>query len=76
MHDRPDVSARPIYDVLAAKRNRVLHDEFGLVAELRGALALGAVLKPTAGSVGDTAVVIVSGGNVDPALYASVLSAV
>lgn len=45
-----------------------------LVAEPGGAVALAALLAGKAGEVGERTVVVVSGGNVDPALYAAILA--
>jgi threonine dehydratase len=45
-----------------------------IVAEPGGAAALAAVLAGNAGVVTERTVVVVSGGNVDPALYADILS--
>ena len=44
-----------------------------LVAEPGGAAALAALLAGKAGEVPDDSVVVISGGNVDPALFAEVL---
>ena len=41
-----------------------------IVAEPGGAVALAALMSGKAGDVPDGSVVVVSGGNVDPALYA------
>jgi threonine dehydratase len=46
-----------------------------LVVEPGGAVALAALLAGKAGVVTERSVVVVSGGNVDPALYAAVLAA-
>jgi threonine dehydratase len=46
-----------------------------LVAEPGGAVALAALLAGKAGPPGERTVVVVSGGNVDPQLYARILSA-
>jgi threonine dehydratase len=46
-----------------------------LVAEPGGAVALAALLAGKAGRVTERTVVVVSGGNVDPALYAAMLAA-
>jgi threonine dehydratase len=46
-----------------------------LVVEPGGAVALAALLAGKAGSLDGTCVVVLSGGNVDPALYASILAA-
>ena len=46
-----------------------------IVAEPGGAVALAALLAGKAGRVTERTVVVVSGGNVDPALYAAILSA-
>jgi threonine dehydratase len=46
-----------------------------LVVEPGGAVALAALLAGRAGSLDGTCVVVVSGGNVDPALYAGILAA-
>jgi threonine dehydratase len=45
-----------------------------LVVEPGGAVALAALLAGKAGPVSDRTVVVVSGGNVDPALYAAILA--
>jgi threonine dehydratase len=45
-----------------------------LVAEPGGAVALAALLAGKAGVVNDRTVVVISGGNVDPALYARILA--
>src|SRR3954471_3602763 len=45
-----------------------------LVAEPGGAVALAALLAGKAGPVSERTVVVVSGGNVDPALYARILA--
>ena len=45
-----------------------------IVAEPGGAVALAALIAGKAGDVPDGSVVLVSGGNVDPALYAEILS--
>ena len=47
--------------------------ELRLVAEPGGAVALAALLAGKAGAPTERTVVVVSGGNVDPALYASIL---
>lgn len=52
----------------AARRLRI-------VAEPGGAVALAALLAGKAGEVTGRTVVVVSGGNVDPALYAAILAA-
>jgi threonine dehydratase len=46
-----------------------------IVAEPGGAVALAALLAGKAGPVTERTVVVVSGGNVDPALYAGILAA-
>jgi threonine dehydratase len=46
-----------------------------LVVEPGGAVALAALLAGKAGSLDGSCVVVVSGGNVDPALYAGILAA-
>ncbi|HEX8226062.1 MAG TPA: threonine/serine dehydratase [Allosphingosinicella sp.] len=46
-----------------------------IVAEPGGAVALAALLTGKAGAVTERTVVVVSGGNVDPALYAAILAA-
>ncbi|MGZ8305675.1 MAG: threonine ammonia-lyase [Allosphingosinicella sp.] len=46
-----------------------------IVAEPGGAVALAALLAGKAGEVTERTVVVVSGGNVDPALYAAILGA-
>lgn len=46
-----------------------------IVAEPGGAVALAALLAGKAGEVSERTVVVVSGGNVDPALYAAILAA-
>ncbi|HEU0134514.1 MAG TPA: pyridoxal-phosphate dependent enzyme [Allosphingosinicella sp.] len=46
-----------------------------IVAEPGGAVALAALLAGKAGPATERTVVVVSGGNVDPALYAAILSA-
>lgn len=46
-----------------------------IVAEPGGAVALAALLAGRAGEVTERTVVVVSGGNVDPALYAAILGA-
>jgi threonine dehydratase len=46
-----------------------------IVAEPGGAVALAALLAGKAGEVTGRTVVVVSGGNVDPALYAAILAA-
>jgi threonine dehydratase len=45
-----------------------------LVVEPGGAVALAALLAGKAGAVSERTVVVVSGGNVDPALYAEILA--
>jgi len=45
-----------------------------IVAEPGGAVALAALIAGKAGNVPDGSVVVVSGGNVDPALYAEILA--
>jgi threonine dehydratase len=45
-----------------------------LVVEPGGAVALAALLAGKAGAVTERSVVVVSGGNVDPALYAAILA--
>jgi threonine dehydratase len=52
----------------AARRLRI-------VAEPGGAVALAALMAGKAGAVTERTVVVVSGGNVDPSLYASILAA-
>jgi threonine dehydratase len=47
--------------------------ELRIVAEPGGAVALAALLAGKAGEVPDGSVVIVSGGNVDPAVYSQIL---
>jgi threonine dehydratase len=44
-----------------------------LVAEPGGAVALAALLAGKAGAIGERTVILVSGGNVDPHLYAEIL---
>lgn len=51
----------------AARRLRI-------VAEPGGAVALAALLAGKAGAVTERTVVVISGGNVDPALYAAILA--
>jgi threonine dehydratase len=46
-----------------------------LVVEPGGAVALAALLAGKAGPVSERTVVVVSGGNVDPALYAGIVAA-
>jgi threonine dehydratase len=46
-----------------------------LVAEPGGAVALAALLAGKAGAVSERTVVVISGGNVDPRLYARILEA-
>jgi threonine dehydratase len=46
-----------------------------IVAEPGGAVALAALISGKAGEVPDGSVVVVSGGNVDPGLYAEILAA-
>jgi threonine dehydratase len=46
-----------------------------IVAEPGGAVALAALISGKAGDVPDGSVVVVSGGNVDPLLYAEILAA-
>jgi threonine dehydratase len=46
-----------------------------IVAEPGGAVALAALLAGRAGAITGRTVVVVSGGNVDPALYAAILAA-
>lgn len=46
-----------------------------LVAEPGGAVALAALLAGKAGAVTERTVVVISGGNVDPGLYAAILGA-
>lgn len=46
-----------------------------IVVEPGGAVALAALLAGKAGEVGERTVVVVSGGNVDPVLYAGILAA-
>lgn len=46
-----------------------------LVVEPGGAVALAALLAGKAGNVGERTVVVLSGGNVDPAYYAQVIAA-
>jgi threonine dehydratase len=48
--------------------------ELRLVAEPGGAAALAALLAGKAGDISERTVVVVSGGNVDPALYAAILA--
>lgn len=48
--------------------------ELRLVVEPGGAVALAALLAGKAGEVSDRTVVVLSGGNVDPLLYADILS--
>jgi threonine dehydratase len=48
--------------------------ELRIVAEPGGAVALAALLAGKAGVVTERTVVVVSGGNVDPALYAAILA--
>ena len=45
-----------------------------IVSEPGGAVALAAALAGKAGPFGGRSVVVASGGNVDPALYADILS--
>jgi threonine dehydratase len=45
-----------------------------IVAEPGGSVALAALVAGKVGEVPDGAVVVVSGGNVDPALYAEILA--
>jgi threonine dehydratase len=44
-----------------------------IVAEPGGAVALAALLAGKAGEIGEGTVVVVSGGNIDPQLYAEIL---
>ena len=50
------------------------HRNLRLVVEPGGAVALAAVLAGKAGKLPERCVVLVSGGNVDPALYAQILA--
>jgi threonine dehydratase len=52
----------------AARRLRI-------VAEPGGAVALAALLAGKAGEVTERTIIVISGGNVDPALYAAILGA-
>lgn len=61
----PEIEAAMAF---AAERLRI-------VAEPGGAVALAALLAGKAGAVTDRTVVVVSGGNVDPALFAAILAA-
>ncbi len=71
-----DRSARGIWvsedDIAAAMRFAAR--QLRLVVEPGGAVALAALLAGKAGPVGAQAVVVVSGGNVDPQLYARILA--
>ena len=58
-------------EVAAAMRFAARH--LRLVAEPGGAVALAALLSGKAGEIVEATVVLISGGNVDPALYASIL---
>ena len=49
--------------------------ELRIVAEPGGAVALAALISGKAGDVPDGSVVVVSGGNVDPLVYAEILRA-
>jgi threonine dehydratase len=53
---------------------RFAHRHLRLVVEPGGAVALAAALSGRAGTLGERSVVVVSGGNVDPRLYAEILA--
>ena len=53
---------------------RFAFDQLRLVVEPGGAAALAALLADKLGDVPEGSVVVLSGGNVDPGLYASVLN--
>jgi threonine dehydratase len=63
-----------VSDVAVKRAMRVAFDSFRLVAEPGGAAALAAVLDGKIDARGRTTVVVLSGGNVDPALFADVLA--
>lgn len=63
-----------VTDPEAAQAMRFAFDMLRLVVEPGGAAALAALLSGKAGDVPEGSVVVLSGGNVDPALYASVLN--
>jgi threonine dehydratase len=64
------VSEAEIEAAIAAAAHRLR-----IVAEPGGAVALAALLAGRAGMVTERTVVVVSGGNIDPALYAAILAA-
>ena len=63
-----------VSDVEVAEAMRVAFAEFKLVLEPGGAVALAALLAGRVVLEGRTAVVVLSGGNVDPALFARILA--
>jgi len=60
-----------VSDAEAAEAIRFAWEKHGLVVEPGGAVALAAMLSGNA-AAGDKTVVVLSGGNVDPALHASI----
>lgn len=62
-----------VSDGEAGAAMRAAADYFKLVVEPGGAVALAAVLSGKLDTAGKTVVVVLSGGNVDPALYARII---
>ena len=62
-----------ITDAEAEEAMRFAFDQLRLVVEPGGAAALAALLTGKAGDVPEGSVVLLSGGNVDPALYAAIV---
>ena len=63
-----------VSDEEAATAMRFAFEHLRLVVEPGGAAALAALLAGKAGQMREDSVVVLSGGNVDPALYSSVLN--
>jgi threonine dehydratase len=68
-----DAKAVAVTDDEAAQAIRFAWDRHGLVVEPGGAVALAALLSGKLAALEDT-VVVVSGGNVDPALHARIIA--
>jgi threonine dehydratase len=72
LHDR-GASATFVSDADAAEAVRFAFERHGLVVEPGGAVALAALLSGKIAPLGDS-VVVLSGGNIDPALHARIVA--
>ena len=73
MHSERGAQALSVRDSEAADAIRFAHERYGLVVEPGGAVALAALLAGKVAPREDT-VVVVSGGNIEPALHARIIA--